>query len=268
MEWKSAGMMTVPISQYDGRNMFQTTNQYYMLKSLSNGLWFRHIFCPEIAWTAWITREKKASDRFRSVISQFAGHRTGGPSLPNCFMSWIDFRILQESNLQENLRWLTSWLSIKTIKRLWEGMTELYHYRHDEKHVPTDGRWSSSVLRVRGMKRRGFPCGLYRCISKAPRQGMKNEFSFLAGDFTFAPPKGKKTHTPNKSGVWIRTRRYEEHRLAVFNKQQPIENAKQSAFLDTTRCIVLQDRPTVTSYLKIQYVDIRIVIRIIYLYVQ
>lgn len=25
---------------------------------------------------------------------------------------------------------------------------------------------------------------LYRCISKAPRQGMKNEFSFLAGDFT------------------------------------------------------------------------------------
>ena len=40
---------------------------------------------------------------------------------------------------------------------------------------------------------------LYRRISKAPRQGMKNEFSFLAGDFTFAPPKGKKTHTPNKN---------------------------------------------------------------------
>lgn len=92
--------------------------------------------------------KKKASDRFRSIISQFAGHRTGGPSLPNCFMSWIDFRIFQESNLQENLRWLTSWLSIETIKRLWEGMTELYHCRHDEKHVPTDGRWSSSVLRV------------------------------------------------------------------------------------------------------------------------
>jgi hypothetical protein len=216
--------------------------------------------------------KKKASDRFRSVISQFAGHRTGGPSLPNCFMSWIDFRILQESNLQENLRWLTSWLSIKTIKRLWEGwqnyttiamMKNMFQLMAAD-HLPcyAYAGWNGEETERISVRR------LYRCISKAPRQGMKNEFSFLAGDFTFAPPKGKKTHTPNKSGVWIRTRRYEEHRLAVFNKQQPIENAKQSAFLDTTRCIVLQDRPTVTSYLKIQYVDMRIVIRIIYLYVQ
>ena len=200
MEWKSAGMMTFPISQYDGRNMFQTTNQYYMLKSLSNGLWFRHIFCPEIAWTAWITREKKASDRFRSVISQFAGHRTGGPSLPNCFMSWIDFRILQESNLQENLRWLTSWLSIKTIKRLWEGMTELYHYRHDEKHVPTDGRWSSSVLRVRGMKRRGngedFRAETVQVHFQSSQAGDEKRVLVSGWWFHFRPSQRKKnTHT-------------------------------------------------------------------------
>jgi hypothetical protein len=144
--------------------------------------------------------KKKASDRFRSVISQFAGHRTGGPSLPNCFMSWIDFRILQESNLQENLRWLTSWLSIKTIKRLWEGMTELYHYRHDEKHVPTDGSWSSSVLRVRGMKRRGngedFRAETVQVHFQSSQAGDEKRVLVSGWWFHFRPSQRKKnTHT-------------------------------------------------------------------------
>lgn len=39
---------------------------------------------------------------------------------------------------------------------------------------------------------------LYRCISKAPRQGMKNEFSFLAGD----SPRPQTTSKDHPKKAW------------------------------------------------------------------
>ena len=101
---------------------------------------------------------------------------------------------------RKTLRWLTSWLSIKTIKRLWEGMTELYHYRHDEKHVPTDGRWSSSVLRVRGMKRRGngedFRAETVQVHFQSSQAGDEKRVLVSGWWFHFRPSQRKKnTHT-------------------------------------------------------------------------